>query len=425
MSGQPGPTDADSGVEFVILNQYYVPDVASTGHLLAELAHEAARLGRKVSVITSFPSYGPPETWQPCEAREVRDGVRVWRMKTTRFGKDSLVGRASNSATFLVPLGIRMLLARSRGRIFMYTSNPPFLGIIGGVVSLFRRHDYIVLLHDSYPHLAVLVGKIKSGSVIERAWHQVNRLFYRRARQTIVLCDKAKELVVREYGVSPRRVQVIHNWADPKMLRPVPKAECAFARQHGYDGRFTLLYSGNLGLYYEFDTMLEAANRLRDDPGFRLVFVGAGGKKAYIERRIAELRLPNVDVHQYQPFEALNDSLNSCDASMVTIAQGVEGISFPSKFYSSLAVGKPVLALSEPGSELQRMVRDTSSGLWSPIGDVDALMANIAALRADPARAAAMGRSAREAMERRFTIQAATREYLRVVDLAAAEREVA
>jgi glycosyltransferase involved in cell wall biosynthesis len=70
------------------------------------------------------------------------------------------------------------------------------------------------------------------------------------------------------------------------------------------------------------------------------------------------------------------------------------------------------------------MVRETSSGLWSPIGDVDALMANIAALRADPARAAAMGRSAREAMERRFTIQAATREYLRVVDLAAAEREV-
>lgn len=423
MSGQHGPSDDDSGAEFVILNQYYVPDVASTGHLLAELAHEAARLGRKVSVISSFPSYGPPETWQPCEAREVRDGVRVWRMKTTRFRKDSLVGRASNSATFLVPLGIRMLLARSRGRIFMYTSNPPFLGIIGGVVSLFRRHDYIVLLHDSYPHLAVLVGKIKSGSIIERAWHQVNRLFYRRALHTIVLCDKAKELVVREYGVSPRRVQVIHNWADPKMLRPVPKGECAFARQHGYDRTFTLLYSGNLGLYYEFDTMLEAANRLRDDSGFRLVFVGAGGKKAYIERRIAELRLPNVDVHQYQPFEALNDSLNSCDASMVTIAQGVEGISFPSKFYSSLAVGKPVLALSEPGSELQRMVGDTSSGLWSPIGDVEALLANIAALRADPARAVSMGRAAREAMERRFTIQAATKEYLRVVDLAASERQ--
>jgi glycosyltransferase involved in cell wall biosynthesis len=413
---------APDRAEFVILNQYYVPDVASTGHLLAELAHEAAQCGRRVSVITSFPSYGPPETWQPCEGREVRDGVAVWRMKTTRFRKDSLVGRASNSVTFLVPLGIRMLLARSRGRIFMYTSNPPFLGIIGGVVSLFRRHDYIVLLHDSYPHLAVLVGKIRSGSLMERAWHSMNRLFYRRARQTIVLCDRAKDLVVREYGVSPDRVQVIHNWADPKVLRPIPKGDCAFARQHGYDQKFTLLYSGNLGLYYEFDTMLEAASRLRDDPGFRLVFVGAGGKKSYIERRVAELGLPNVDVHQYQPFESLNDSLNSCDASMVTIAKGVEGISFPSKFYSSLAVGKPVLALSEPGSELRRMVADSGSGLWSPIGDVDALLSNISAIRGDPTRAAAMGRAAREAMERHYTIHAATREYLRVVDLAASER---
>ena len=422
MSEPVGDKASASGAEFVILNQYYVPDVASTGHLLAELAHEAATCGRKVSVITSFPSYGPPETWQPCEGREVRDGVAVWRMKTTRFGKDSLVGRASNSVTFLVPLGIRMLLARSRGRVFMYTSNPPFLGIIGGVVSLVRRHDYIVLLHDSYPHLAVLVGKIKKGSLFEHAWHAVNRLFYRRARQTIVLCDRAKELVVREYGVSPDRVQVIHNWADPNQLFPLAKAGCAFARKHGYDQKFTLLYSGNLGLYYEFDTLLEAANRLRDDRGFRLVFVGAGGRKAYIERRIAELQLSNVDVHQYQPFEALNDSLNSCDASVVTIAKGVEGISFPSKFYSSLAVGKPVLALSEPGSELQRMVSDTGSGLWSPIGDVDALLSNISALRADPATAASMGKAARNSMERRFTIRAAAREYLRVVDLASVAR---
>lgn len=421
MSDAQPTTRQGSEPEFVILNQYYVPDVASTGHLLAELAHEAAACGRRVSVITSFPSYGPPETWQPCEAREFRDGVAVWRMRTTRFRKDSLLGRASNSVTFLFPLGVRMLFARSKGRVFMYTSNPPFLGIIGGVVSLLRRHDYVVLLHDSYPHLAVLVGKIGKGSLIERAWHVMNRLFYRRARQTIVLCDRAKQLVVREYGVSPDRVQVIHNWADPKLLRPLPKQSCEFARRHGYDAKFTLLYSGNLGLYYEFDTLLEAADRLRDDPDFRLVFVGAGGRKAYIERRVAELGLPNVDVHQYQPFEALNDSLNSCDASLVTIAEGVEGISFPSKFYSSLAVGKPVLALSEDSSELRRMVTETGSGLWSRIGDVDALLKNIHALRSDPARAAAMGVAARKAMETRFTIQAATREYLRVVDLAASK----
>lgn len=402
----------------MILNQYYLPDVASTGHLVAELAQEIACCGTAVAVVTCFPCYGPKETWQPCGAVEVRDGVSVRRIRTTRFGKDTSFGRISDSLSFLFPLAIRMFVTRSRDRVFMYTSNPPFLGVIGALVSIFRRHKYIVLLHDSYPHIAVLIGRMRRGSWLERMWHVVNRQIYRRARQTIVLCDKAKELIVHEYGVSPDRVQVIHNWADPNTLRPSPKEQCHFARQHGYDKKFTLLYSGNLGLYYDFETLIGAADRLRNDATIKFVFVGAGGRKAYIEQRIAELGLTNIDMHQYQPFSALNDSLNSCDASLVTIAEGVEGISFPSKFYSSLAVGKPVLALSEPGSELQRMVTETSCGLWSPIGDVDALVANIAALRSDSVRMSAMGRAAREAMEHNFTIKTAAQEYLRVVELA-------
>ena len=405
--------------EFVILNHYWAPDVASSGHLLAELAHESAALGHKVSVVTSFPSYGPPETWQPCEAKEISQGVSIRRIRTTRFRKDSLLGRVSNSATFLVPLGIRMLLAKTHNRVFLYTSNPPFLGIIGWLVSLIRQHDYIVLLHDSYPHIAVLLGKIKKGSLAERIWHKINQLFYRRARQVIVLCDRAKDLLVSDYGVSPERVQVIHNWADPKQLYPVPKSDCDFAKRHGYDRKFTLLYSGNLGLYYEFDTMLEVARRLINDPGFKLVFVGAGGRRAYIERRIKELGLSNVDVHQYQPLQALNDSLNSCDASLVTIATGVEGISFPSKLYSSLAIGKPILALSETGSELQLIIDRAKSGLWCKVGDADALLANIKLLRMDPVRAAEMGHAARLDMEQRFTLRAASQEYLRVVDTVA------
>jgi glycosyltransferase involved in cell wall biosynthesis len=115
----------------------------------------------------------------------------------------------------------------------------------------------------------------------------------------------------------------------------------------------------------------------------------------------------------------LNDSLNSCDASLVTIATGVEGISFPSKLYSSLAIGKPILALSETGSELQSIVGRAKSGLWCEIGDADALLANIEILRMDPVRAAGMGDAARLDMEKRFTLHAATREYLRVVDIVA------
>jgi glycosyltransferase involved in cell wall biosynthesis len=415
-SGDPHPTDA----EVVILNQYYIPDVASTGHLLAELARELVRMGRRVSVLTCFPSYGPRETWVDCPAQERLDGVNVRRLRTTRFRKDSTAGRLANSFTFLVPLALKLLFQRAHGRVFMYTSNPPFLGLIGGAISLLRPHPYVVLLHDSYPQIPVLIGKLRKGSPVVHVWHLANRLLYRRAERTIVLCEGAKELIVRTYGVDPSRVHVVHNWADPTALSPVPKSQSAFARANGYDRTFTLLYSGNLGLYYEFDTLLEAARRLSGDPDFRLVFVGSGGKRQYIAERISSMGLTNVDMHQYQPFETLNDSLNACDASLVTIAPGVEGISFPSKLYSSLAVGKPVLALSEAGGELQRIMSESGAGLWSPIGDVDALIANIRRLRDDREASDAMGRRARELMERRYTIRAAAADYAAIFDLAGA-----
>ena len=404
--------------ELVILNQYYFPDVASTGHLLHELATEVASRGRAVSVATSFPCYGPRSTWQACAGHEMSEGVAVHRMRTTRLGKDRLLGRLLDSVTFLMPLFVRQLLRRSEGRVFMYTTNPPFLGIIGGIVSWMRRHDYVVLLHDSYPQLAVWVGKIRPSGPVERVWHLVNRVMYRRARETIVLCDRAKDLVCSAYGVDPDHVHVIHNWADPKQLLPLPKEETEFAKQHGLDSRFTLLYSGNLGLYYEFASLLELAERFKIDDDFRLVFVGAGGKRDWIAAEVMRRGLSNVIMLPYQPFSSLNDSLNACDVSLVSIAKGIEGISFPSKLYSSLAVGKAVIAISEIGSELQRMVEGTGSGIWVPLGDLEALEAAVRYLRSNRAERAAMGVRARAAMLQEFTIEAATTSYLEVIDRA-------
>jgi len=401
-----------------ILNQYYVPDVASTGHLLHELAEELVAHGVGVSVNTSRPSYGPPETWQPCPKREFTNGVDVTRMTTTRLSKDHLFGRVLNSVTFLAPLMVRMLFRRQRGEVFLYTTNPPYVGVIGALVSFLRVHPYVVLLHDSYPHVAVWVGKIRSGGLIERIWHRLNRLIYRRAKQTIVLCEAAKNLVCEDYGIAPELVHVIPNWADGRKLYPQPKTESEMAKKHGLVEPFTVLYSGNLGLYYEFETILGAAEQLRD-ANFRLVLVGAGGKRDWIARQIAQRKLSNTLLLPYQPFEKLNDSLNACDASLVTIAKGIEGISYPSKLYSSLAVGRPILALSEHGTELNRVVKEHRVGHWIELGDVEGMVASIRGMIADPDGCAELGRNARRLFEDRYTLQASGALYAEVLRMAA------
>lgn len=401
----------------LILNQFYVPDVASTGHLLHELATDLVKRGFFVCVDTCRPCYGPRETWQPVSLREWRDGVYVRRLITTRFSKDRLPGRLLNFLTFMVPATLRMLFLSRRDTVHLYTTNPPFLGIIGALVSVVRRHRYVKLLHDAYPEMAVWVGTIKKGGIIERLWHAANRLIYRRAEHTIVLCESAKRLVVENYGLDPARVHVIYNWADANELRPKPKGESQFAKQHGLVEPFTVLYSGNLGLYYDFETLLGAAEMLRDE-NFRLVLVGAGGRRDWIREQIEKRGLKNTLLLPYQPFEKLPDSLTACDASFVTIAKGVEGISFPSKLYSSLAVGRPIIAISEERSELKQLVDEHDVGMWFKVGDAKGVAAGIRTMIADRDLTQRRGRNARALFEREFTLEAAGEKYARVLQAA-------
>jgi glycosyltransferase involved in cell wall biosynthesis len=415
-----------SPLRVVILNQYYMPDVASTGHLLHELATQLAEMGFDVEVLTSRPSYGPPETWVDCPMRETVDGVTIKRLWTTRFSKDNLLGRAINYVTFMGQLFLRVLLTSRKDTVYLYTTNPPFLGFVGAIVSLFRRHSYVMLLHDAYPQMAVWVGTIRKNGIAEKAWHFINKMSYGRAKQSIVLCQKAKALVCDTYGVPRENVHVVPNWADSKALNIKPKPQSEFATSHNLQEHFVAMYSGNLGLYYEFATLLDAAELLRDD-AFRLVFIGSGGKRNWLADEIIKRELTNTLLLPYQPYEKLGDSLAACDASFVTIARGIEGISFPSKLYTSLAVGRPILALSESDSELKDLIEEHRVGGWSALGDAEGLASNIRTLMADAAEAEETGNRARRLFERAFTLRSCARQYAEVLlashPLADAERE--
>lgn len=406
-----------SPLRVVILNQYYMPDVASTGHLLHELATQLAEMGFDVEVLTSRPSYGPPETWVECPMRETVDGVTIKRLWTTRFSKDNLLGRAVNYITFMGQLFLRVLLTSRKDTVYLYTTNPPFLGFVGAIVSLFRRHSYVMLLHDAYPQMAVWVGTIRRNGIAEKVWHFINKMSYGRAKQSIVLCQKAKNLVCDTYSIPRERVHVVPNWADSKALNIKPKPQSEFATAHNLQDHFVAMYSGNLGLYYEFATLLDAAEMLRDEP-FRMVFIGSGGKRNWLADEIIKRELTNTLLLPYQPYEKLGDSLAACDASFVTIAQGIEGISFPSKLYTSLAVGKAIVALSEDWSELREIVEGTECGIWSALGDSEGLAAKLRELIHDKETTAAMGASARQVFDEGYTRQVCAAKYAEVLKLA-------
>ncbi|MFK7883342.1 MAG: glycosyltransferase family 4 protein [Phycisphaerales bacterium] len=399
----------------ILVNQYCYPDVASTGHLIHTLAHELARdHGFEVEVLTTQPSYGDKDTWvdMPRVVRE--DGVTFRRVWVPRLSKNILAGRAIKDLVYMIQLGVRALFGRRRNTVYLYTTAPPYAAFVGAVCRLLRRQVYCTLLYDAYPQIGVWVGTFKKNGVIECVWHWVNRRMYKGAAGSIVLCKAASRLLVDTYPIDPEQIRVIPNWADGDKLFPVPKRDTNFAKTNEFVEPFTLLYSGNMGLYYEFETVLKAAEMLADEP-FRLVLVGGGGRKAWCEQEVERRGLQNTKIFNYQPFETLNDSLNACDASLVTIAEGIEGISFPSKLYTSLAVGKAIVAISEPDSELRDIVAESACGVWAALGDADGLVELLRGMMREKTETDRMGEAARELFEQRYTRQVCAAQYASMI----------
>lgn len=422
-------SDRDSGVggvkpRVVLVNQYCYPDVASTGHLIHILALELAENhGFEVEVLTTQPSYGGKETWVDLPAVVVEGGVTFRRVWVPRVSKNKLVGRAIKDLTFLVQLGFRSVFGKQRGTVYVYSTAPPYGAFVGSIAKLVRGQTYCTLLYDSYPHLGVWVGTFKKGGLIEKVWHWGNRRIYNGARRSIVLCKAASRLLQENYRVDEKHIVQIPNWADGEVIYPVEKSETDFAKEQGLAEPFTILYSGNMGLYYEFETILKVA-KLLEGENFKLVLVGGGGKKAWCEEQVESMGLSNTVVLPYRPFETLNDSLNACDASLVTIAAGIEGISFPSKLYTSLATGKAIVAISEADSELRDIVDESGCGIWAELGDAEGLAEQIRGMMNDQEATSEMGRQSRELFDRRYTRQACSAQYAAIIREAGEESGV-
>ncbi len=224
----------------------------------------------------------------------------------------------------------------------------------------------------------------------------------------VALGERMKRRLVEEKGAAPSRVHVIHNWADCQAITPGPK-DNAFARANGLADRFVLMHSGNVGLSQNLDLLVEAAARLQSRDGLVIAVVGDGARRQTLQEQASRRGLANIRFFPYQPKELLHESFAAADAFLVSLKPGLEGYIVPSKLYGILASGRPFVAAVDPSCEAAMIAREHQCGTVAVPGDVDALVAAIAALYDDRAAARAMGENARSAAwryDRRAAVQA-------------------
>ena len=385
----------------LVLNQYYRPGVEATANLLADLC-EALAEGYDVTVVT-----GRLHQFPDLPSEETLNGVRVLRARSTSFDRTRLGPRAVNYATYLADSVVRSL-ALERPDVVLCLTDPPMIGDIGLLVARRFGVPLVVVSEDVFPEIAVEVGRLDNPVLVGVLRTLVN-LYLRRADRVVAIGETMRRRLVAK-GAHPERVVVIPNWVDTRAIRPLP-ADNAWAREQDLVGRFVVMHSGNVGHAQDLDTLVRAADLLRDLDDLVVVIVGFGARGAEINALAASLGLPNLRFLPYQPRERLSESLSSASLHVVGLAPGLAGYVVPSRLYGILAAGRAVVAHADPDSETAQLVQDAGCGVALPPGRPELLAAAIRDLHRRPDDLVEMGRRGRAWVEREADRQVAVARY--------------
>ncbi len=378
-------------MKIVFFNRFFPPDNSATAQILGDLASHLARRGRDVHVVTSRVA---GERDDPGAA----PGVTVHRVADALAGPHGLARRALAYLAYY--RGARACAARlvAPGDVVVLMTDPPMLSAALAQPARARGAKVVVWLQDLFPEVARAYGIPGAGGPSGALLRRARDRSLAGADAVVAIGDAMAERVARQRCVEPRRLHVIHNWADGRAIRPVAPAANPLRRAWDLADRFVVEYSGNLGRVHEFDTLLGAARALAAHD-IRFLIVGRGPRLAQVRSCVERETLGNVRFEPLQERADLAQSLGVGDVHVSVLRPQFEGLVHPSKLYGILAAGRPTIFVGSVTGETGRILARTGAGIAVPTGDAAALAAAILRLRDDAALRQAMGERARAAFE--------------------------
>jgi len=374
-------------MHILLLNEYYPPDTSATAKMAAQVAETLARR-HEVTVVAGRPSYDPDEFYPfSLLRREKRNNVTVECVGSTAYPRHQMRRRVSNYLSYLA-LAVPRALAL-RADVVLAMTDPPIAGIAGAFVARVARRPFVYNIRDLYPDMAIGGDIVRPAKWVER-WEAMHRRALNQAARVIVLGDDMRDRIVSK-GIAPDKVVVVRDGTSSQLSMPPPGDPIVREIRSGFP--FVVLHAGNLGFYGAWDTLLKAAEILRHE-NTGLVFVGDGANRDSIAA--AADGAANIRFLPFRPVEQIPHVMRAGDLHVITVRRGLEGVVVPSKLYSTLAAGCPVLAVAPKESDAARIVVESGCGVAADPDDPVAVAETIRRLRDDPARLADMGRRARE-----------------------------
>lgn len=373
--------------DVLFLCQFFYPEYNSSATLPFDTARYLSQSGYSVDALCGYPR--EYNTSGEVSAREMKDDVSIHRLHYIQFSRRSKLGRLINYFSFTLSVLLHIFEIKNYKTVIVY-SNPPVLPIAAIWANRLFNTKIIFVSYDVYPEVAYASGSLTSGGAIARVMRGINRSLFRRACAVVALTDEMREFLLRNRPeLSEDRVVTITNWA-----HEAPSEGAADARRKlGYaEDDFVVSYFGNLGVCQDETALIQAMELLKDRPHIKFMVAGHGSKLPLI-RQAAE-HLPNVRICGFLTGAAFGQAVAASSCGIVSLERGLMGMCAPSKYYSYLQGGLPVLTVAEKESYLAEESVRQAVGLFSETGDGAQLAQNILSLYQSPEMCGKMSKNA-------------------------------
>ena len=385
----------------LVLSQVYPPDPAAVGQYMAEVAGKMAHRQWRVVVLAANRGYDDPSV--KYTRRETVGGVEIKRLPFSSFGKRTILLRLVGGILFVLQSIVRGVFTKNLSCVLVSTS-PPMCSAAAWVIALVRRVPIKYWAMDLNPDQMIALGRARPGSLAVGLFNVLNKAVLSRAADIITLDRYMAQRLVDKQSKAQEKLAVISLWPLEPCAEPISHQDNPFRDEHGLQGKFVVMYSGNLSLASPLDTVLEAAIRLQDEPDLAFVFIGGGLGKKRLNEFITQHRPKNIVSLPYQSLSRIKYSLSAADVHLVAMGQAIVGICHPCKIYGAMAVSRPILLLGPKSCHLNDIITEHGIGWQIDHGDIDTAAATIRRIvQANPAELTKMGTAAGVLVDKEFS----------------------
>jgi colanic acid biosynthesis glycosyl transferase WcaI len=375
--------------------------------------------GYQVTVITMVPHYPTgqvsPEFRGKWIWRSSENGVKVIRIGLPSVNRKHLEQRLLQFICY--QLGATFASIGQQYDVVIAASSALSVWLPFFWTVVLRHKPAVYSVHDVYPDVGVTLGIFRHKPVIW-AVTSLERFCLDHAQIVRILSESFRP-GLRNLGVPDSKMVLVYDWVDTELIQPLPKAN-SFAQKNSLNEQFVVLYAGNVGLSQGLEHILTAAEILVDQKDIQFVFVGDGAGREVLQSQSEQRQLKNVKFIPFQPREKLPEVLSCADVSLVILRRGIGSASLPSKTFSIMASGRPILVSVDEDSETKNMVKQADAGVWVPPDDPVKLAEAILTLKYDKALRERLGHNGRAWAEQHHSPQYAAEQFEKVLNEAIA-----